>query len=352
MGPIGIPLGMIEPVAPPVRVRRPRSIRRGLVSFLLGALVSGAAIALVLSGVNLAETAEVLRAGHPLWIALAFLAQLAATAGTLRRWQVMLRPYPARFAGLARVYFIAHLLNTVLPAKIGTVARVLLAAEGEKINTGFVFGSVAVEKILDTAVMLLLLVAVAPWVPLPAWLREPIALSAGLLLLALAALVAVRQLRDKIAGEVARVERRLFGPGANRWTRLIGGALDNLVRLTGRRQAGAVLFWTLPTWIAAGLANLLLFLALDIHVDWSAMWFLLVVLQIGTRVPALPANIGVFHYLVVLTLGLYGVDPARALGLALLLHLVVFILPAVIGAALTLPAAERVSRVVWSRDER
>jgi uncharacterized membrane protein YbhN (UPF0104 family) len=58
---------------------------------------------------------------------------------------------------------------------------------------------------------------------------------------------------------------------------------------------------------------------------------LLTTLQIGNKVPAVPANLGVFHYIVVLTLGLFGVDRTIALSYAFVLHSVVFLAPAVVG---------------------
>lgn len=329
----------IEPPAP--------SFRRHLPSLLLGLAVSVIAIWLIVRGVNLDETLAILAASHWQWVALAFLAQMIATAFTLRRWQVMLQPYPTQLFRLTQVYFIAHLLNTILPAKIGTVARVVLAADTERLNGGFVFGSIAAEKILDTWVMLVLFVLIAAWVPLPMWLREPLALSALVALVGVVALIAVRGLRTRIVSVVGYVEQRFFGGNARRLSALVNGVVENLVQLTGRREAAEVLIWTALMWITAGLANLLLFLALDIRIEWSAMWFLLIVLQIGTRVPALPANLGVFHYLVIVTLSLYGVAEARALGFALLLHLIVFILPAFIGAVFSLPMIARVGELVW-----
>lgn len=68
--------------------------------------------------------------------------------------------------------------------------------------------------------------------------------------------------------------------------------------------------------------------------------------------PALPANLGVFHYLVILALGVYRIPESAALAYAILLHLVVFILPAFLGAACALPLSARLAALVsaqWRR---
>jgi uncharacterized membrane protein YbhN (UPF0104 family) len=47
---------------------------------------------------------------------------------------------------------------------------------------------------------------------------------------------------------------------------------------------------------------------------------LLVVLQVGTVPPSLPGKVGIFHYLTVVALALFGVDRATALSYAIVLY--------------------------------
>ena len=47
--------------------------------------------------------------------------------------------------------------------------------------------------------------------------------------------------------------------------------------------------------------------------------------------PSSPGSIGVFHYLSVLTLGLFGVEHELALGYGVLLHLVTYLPPSLLG---------------------
>lgn len=336
------------PRAAPAAVSPP-SRRARWPSVLLGATVSLVALWAIAQSTDAGAAWGALTGSHPAWFAFAFATQLGATFFTLRRWQVLLTPYPTRLRVLAPVFFIAHLLNTLLPAKLGTVARVLLAAEEEKINTGLVLGSVAIEKVLDTLVMLVLMLALIPFVPLPEWLRDSLGASVALLLVALIGLAAVGRVREPLLALVARVETRVRGRPARRIADFTRGLLDSMARLSRGRTAGAVLLGTALVWLAGGAVNQLLFAAVGLALPWSAAWFLMVVLQIGTRVPALPANLGVFHYLVILALGVYGVDPSAALAYAILLHLIVFILPALIGAVCAWPVSARLALLLTGR---
>jgi uncharacterized protein (TIRG00374 family) len=320
--------------------------KRAWPSLALGALISGAALVVLARQVNPGETLAALGAAQGGIVGLAVLANTVAIGLTLRRWQVMLAPYATSFWRLTQVYMIAHLLNTILPAKLGTVSRVILGAEAERLNLGFVFSSVVAEKVLDAVVMVALFVALSAWAPLPAWAREPLVVTAMAGLVAFAALVLVRGLRARILALVATVEQRALGARGGRISELISGAVENMVALTRRREAFFILAWTGGIWLTGVLVNQWLLDAMRISIHWTAPWLLLVILQLGTRVPTLPASIGLFHYLVVLGLGLYGVDPARALAYAIVLHVIVFIIPAFAGAAFALPVTARLTELV------
>ena len=63
---------------------------------------------------------------------------------------------------------------------------------------------------------------------------------------------------------------------------------------------------------------------------WASL-LLLVVLQIGTSVPSSPGRIGVFQYLVILTLSIFAVDRNLALGYSVILYLAVYAPMLIIG---------------------
>ncbi len=83
--------------------------------------------------------------------------------------------------------------------------------------------------------------------------------------------------------------------------------------------------WTALVWSTALLINQLVMLALDIHLPLTASLLLLVGLQAGISLPAVPGAIGLFEYICVLALSVFGIDQATALSYGLLLHAIVFI---------------------------
>jgi uncharacterized membrane protein YbhN (UPF0104 family) len=92
--------------------------------------------------------------------------------------------------------------------------------------------------------------------------------------------------------------------------------------------------------IGAVSTNVLVFHAFDLHVPLITGLVLLVVLQIGTTVVSVPGNVGVFHYLTVLTLGAVNVPRSDALAVAVVLH-AVSIGPKVLLGAIALAGTGR-----------
>lgn len=299
---------------------------------LVGLALSLVALGLAVRDVVFSEVTKALARANYGLIMLAFLAAMAATGATVLRWRLLLQPHPARTTRLFSIFMIAHLLNVVLPAKLGTVARVYLAGEAENISKTFVLGSIAVEKVLDSLIIVLLGVIIVPFVLLPEWLWRP-GLGTGILFLALFLLMI-------LAG---RHRHRVMSWSESLWTRLplrrdfdlskqLGLILDSFAVLSQPEIRWSLWGWSVVTWGAGILANQLTMMAMGVQLPLVAAVFLLVILQIGTKLPSSPGNIGIFHYLVILSLSMFSVEKGLALSCGLVLHAVVVLLPSLFGA--------------------
>jgi uncharacterized protein (TIRG00374 family) len=91
-------------------------------------------------------------------------------------------------------------------------------------------------------------------------------------------------------------------------------------------------------WGMAVATNVCLLVAFGASPSWVAGAVLLVVLQVGISVVALPATVGIFEYLCVLTLGWFGVPEALAFSIGIVLHLLVLV-PSVAGIWFSRPRA-------------
>lgn len=299
---------------------------------LVGLALSLVALWLAVRGVDFSQVIKALAGANYGLVLLAFLAAMAATGATVLRWRLLLQPHPARTTRLFSIFMIAHLLNVVLPAKLGTVARIYLAGEAENIGKAFVLGSVAVEKVLDSLIIALLGVIIVPFVLLPEWLWQP-GLGMGILFLALFLLMVLAgRHRHRITNWAEGLGARLPLRHHFDLNRQLGLILDSFAVLSRPDIRWSLWGWSVVTWGAGMVANQLTMMAMGIRLPLVAAVFLLVVLQIGTKLPSSPGNIGVFHYLVVVSLSVFSVEKGLALSCGLVLHAVVVLLPSLLGA--------------------
>jgi uncharacterized protein (TIRG00374 family) len=98
-------------------------------------------------------------------------------------------------------------------------------------------------------------------------------------------------------------------------------SLAHGVRSSARNgQLLRVIAWSIVIWGLSGLAIILTIQALSVPVPWVAGFFILLLINLGGAIPASPGAIGVYHYLFVLALSVWNVDPSAALGAAVVSH--------------------------------
>lgn len=288
--------------------------------------------------------------GLPILLALAFLAiTLAAKA---LRWKVLFYPRYGRvqFVNVFPILIIGQMANTLFPLRLGEVARAYLIGEREEVSKAFALGTIAVEKVIDMFMALLLLVILLPWMPLPPWAvasGETMAMVFGFIL---AATLVLTYQKDRVSGTVGAILQAL--PFLTRWASLqrVSIALDSLDVLRHREKLLSLGLLSLVAWTSAVFTNYFTLLALDIRLPLVASAFLLLVLQIGVAVPSAPGRIGVFQYLVILALSVFSVGGVPALGAGVLLYLIAYV-PPVIGGLLFL-WAQNISLVSLRRMEQ
>jgi uncharacterized membrane protein YbhN (UPF0104 family) len=91
------------------------------------------------------------------------------------------------------------------------------------------------------------------------------------------------------------------------------------------RLAIPIFGWSLASWVCSGLAYYAVMGAFHLQLPITAAFWVVVITSLGMVIPSSPGYVGVFHYLTVLTLGLFGIAQGIALSYALVLHAVVYI---------------------------
>jgi uncharacterized protein (TIRG00374 family) len=299
--------------------------------FWVGLLLGLTCLWLAFRDVSLPDVAEVLSAADGLFLFLTLLVQGANILSKVLRWRALLGDSgrQLRLTSLLTALLAGQMVNLMLPMRLGEVARAYLVGQSQAVGKVFALGTVAVEKAIDSVVLLILALLTVAAVGLPDWLTRPAAATGAIVVAIL--LVAVgafrwsgyRGLPSLIARGIAWVAKRLaFDP--ERLAGVLAEARGGLVTMGQRKVALWTSLWSLGVWITALLTNYFLFLALRLDVPFQASLLLLVVLYVGVSVPSSPARIGVFQYLVILGLSLFSVPKSLALTYSLALYVIVF----------------------------
>jgi len=248
------------------------------------------------------------------------------------RWRLLL-PSEAN-AGTGRLFNllnISYLVNNISPFRLGDLLRAFLCAELERLSVACTLSTVVVERVADTLAIVTLLAIVAPFIPLPvALLRSAssvgvASLAAALVLLA----VAVRReqslaLYDRITARVGILARLPLRA-------MLSSAADGVAALGSWRRAAGVWLWSLAIWLGTALQFYVVMRGARLPLPFTAALTVLCVTSLGMVVPSSPGYIGVFEYLTVLSLSLFGVSREVALGYALVLHALSYAGLAILG---------------------
>jgi hypothetical protein len=306
---------------------------RGL-QVALGTGVSAVSLWLAFHDVPLSQVGAAFSHADYRFVALALALVLVSPLARAARWRLLYHPDQKglSYLRLAEVLLIGQMLNIVVPARLGEVARIYFMGKVESQSRARTLGTIAVEKWLDILVLLLLVLLVPVFVSPPPWLRGS---RGNLAVFATAFLGAALMLsygKGRLLTLVESLSRFLpegWRTEIHRATGLALGSLDVLLSpWVGLRLQG----WSLLIWSLSVLVNYTVFLALGLPLSLAAALFLLIVLQVGVAVPSAPGKLGVFHYLCTLALGFFGVEKGAAMGYAVLLYFVVFGPPALLGA--------------------
>ncbi len=286
----------------------------------VGVIISVACLVLLFRDVQPRSLLAVLASVDRRWVAAAVLAVVPAFVATTLRWRLLLLPsgvVPVWRAG--RLLAVAYLLNLVFPARPGDILRCYLVGRPTGPAFGTALTTVVVEKALDgAAVVLMLLILFGQVAPLP-WLRHGVdaaGLVFAMLLLAAAAVAAAGDQSGRLAARIFRRHPVL----ASR-----AGVVSDRIRAGTRAFArpGAligILSLTALVWLATLATAFSLAAAFGLEVPPAVPALALGAATLGLVVPAAPGGIGAYQVLVLAVLTPAGVPAATALGFGLALQ--------------------------------
>ncbi len=308
----------------------------------LGIALSVAALWWTLRGIDLGAVMEHIRDANPILLVLSTAAATGIFPLRARRWRPILHSVAPElpFAPLWRATAIGMMVSNVIPARAGELARAYaLARETRRVSFTAAFASVAVDRVFDAAVVLLLMFAA---------MLDP-RFSGGTIVggqsasriiaggaVVAASMLAILFLMARFPNAVVRTyeagARRIAPRLEQRGVELLRTFVSGLGVLRRPSLFAGVLWWTLLHWLLNAFAFWLGFLAVGIDAPFSAALFLQGLIAIGVALPSAPGFFGIFELFAKAGLTIYGVPDDLAVAWAISFHFLSFIPITVIGA--------------------
>jgi len=293
------------------------------IHLILGVSLTALFLWLAFRDVSWAQMRDILKGLKWPYVFLSLVLSILGTLIRAGRWRLLYYPNQRQVSTprLAGLLFLSQMLNLLIPARAGEIARIALMKRAKPART---LGTIAVEKLLDLltllAFSLVLPLAVVP----PDWFQAPKQSFVVLSLSLLGASLILFLFKKPLLSWLSALLRLLPLKWGERLQKALDQALSGLDLLrspwVGLRLQG----WSFLVWGVGALTNFVLFRALQLSLPFSAAVFLLLVLQVGISVPSMPGKLGVFQYLVILALSAFGVQKDLALSYSLILYLVGF----------------------------
>jgi hypothetical protein len=271
----------------------------------------------------------------------------ASVCGTLifplraPRWRIILSPVAERLplGMLWRAIAVGMMGNNVLFARLGEPLRAFaLSRETKRVPFSAAFASLAVDRIFDATIVLLLM-AVATLDPsLPRGqtfggysIAKIIGGGAALALVAIAGLYLIVFFTEHAILFWEWMARRIAPKYEEHGRRTLLAFASGLAVLRDPGRFLSTMAWGIAMWLMNALAFWLGFKAVGIEVSYSAALMLQGLIAIGVAVPALPGFFGVFERFAQIGLGVYGIDTTLATSWAISYHILTFLPITIIG---------------------
>jgi hypothetical protein len=258
------------------------------------------------------------------------------------RWRYLTDPLrPLGNLPLARATAVGFLANNVFPLRMGEFIRSWTLARETGLSAAAVFGTVILERVIDTVCVIAMVCLVLP-------LRasgDDAGLARGAVLLAPFALLPIFFLWA-LRARPAQVERLLLvlvRPFSARAASFVERVIHRFAEGLGALRGGRHLFWigfhSVVIWLVISIVPIVAaFLALDIELPstWQSLvaaWTTQAAIGVAVALPSAPGFFGIFHYACRLALVRSGVSPETAVAAGTLIHSVMWLTLSALGFA-------------------
>lgn len=303
---------------------------------IVGILLTLLFLGLAFNRVDVGQLADALRSANYVALVPAIICTLIGYLLRTLRWDVIMgRTVMVPFGSLFGILMIGFTANNLLPARLGEFARAYLVQRRTGIRKTFFISTIFLERLFDGLVLISVLLLFSMRWSLPGWGQEVQVLST-VLFASLAGGVAAVIAQPSWARWVLRTVLRPFPARVATWLAGAGDMfLQGLESMRRPARLGSVAALSCTIWLLEGFAYYALARGFDLPLTAgqlvAASALLLVMVNLGIMIPSAPGYVGTFQFFAVSALTVFNVPREPALAVAIVSHLMQYILVTAIG---------------------
>lgn len=225
-------------------------------------------------------------------------------------------------------------VNNVLPARIGEIARGYVLSKRKGISFTYSLSTVFVDRIFDLAGLLLITLLFFPKHRLPAKVSQAIYILIGLLTVCIILIIVFS--RERFTNTIASQLNRIQSPFLAKFAKRIVEIQENLKRIQSPLNILLFIVIAFLQWLSMSTALYFVTLTLGIKISFIYAPFVCALLNMGLAIPSSPGYIGVYQFLLVYILSIFGVPKHEAFTVSVLFHALWYIPYNLIGFSLLL----------------
>jgi len=305
------------------------------VKILPGLLISVIALVIVFSFVDFRQLITAIKDANYWLVATGFIFTLIWLLVRTMYWRTLLRE-KASYRDMFFAINEGYLLNNLLPFRLGELGRAFLLGrkpdpDGKPIGFWTVFSSILIERALDMAFGVGILVTSLLFVVGGSWALPAAVITGSVVLVGLIVMYLLAHNRDWAVRQLNRLGQRwpiLLKLGGG----ILPAFLSGLSVLTDGKRFLKAIGWAALNWVVSLAQYYLMLNAFIPHAELRWALFALGVAALGIAAPSSPGNIGVSEGVLVAALAVFKLDYASSLAFAITIHLIQYILSILLGA--------------------
>ncbi|MFZ1518449.1 MAG: lysylphosphatidylglycerol synthase transmembrane domain-containing protein [Ignavibacteriaceae bacterium] len=286
--------------------------------------------------VNFSEVLEIVSHANLLWVFIFIVVTMFGHYFRAIRWKYILNSVKpdTSMKNLFGSLMVGYGVNCVTP-KLGEVTRAVLIGKWEGLSRSSMFGTVILERIIDTislglsVVVALFLTSVSLSEKFP-WLITSLYVMAAFIVISIVVLSLILRSREKFSKYIIKFVGKISHKLAERIAYVFTMLAEGFASLRGTKNYFWTLFWTIAIILLYAYGSYAGMLMLDLQniqpITFAMGWIIMSISAIGVMIPT-PGSTGSYHTLAKSTLVLiFGFGETISVAYAFLTHIIGYIL--------------------------